>query len=89
VRNIGTVPTRYSKLWIALSDDQVFDPGDRILARMYVTYMAPQSVRTKAFTAALPANANGKYLIAVCDPGGVIAELDETNNFATTQAVLP
>ena len=91
VRNIGTAAAETSRLRIDLSSEPT--PGSPDAMKVYqqtVRKLAAAGTprgrdsQTCRFTATLPAGqtATGKYLIAVVDADGAIAELREDNNQA-------
>lgn len=82
-RNQGNQKTRKkSYLNFYLSPDNVFDGGDTFLRRVTVDTLKPGKTKSKKLKYKLPTgeDASGKYVIAVVDATGRIAELDETNN---------
>jgi hypothetical protein len=80
--NIGDLPAGKSKTRFFLSDDSIYDPGDKLLKIGAVPVLQPGQAKTISLSKALVSgvNAAGKYLIACVDSGAVVAERDETNN---------
>jgi CARDB protein len=83
VTNGGAGASPSTPIAFYLSDDDVFDAGDQLLSVRKTTGAVavgkPKAIKV-SFTSTLALA--GKHLIAVIDPGSVIAELDVTNNTA-------
>lgn len=83
VSNVGieTVTTK-TVVRFYLSDDLVLDPSDRVLGSKTVSTVRVKGSVQGSFQASLPAGvtATGKYLVAVVDADGLVAEPNEQNN---------
>jgi uncharacterized repeat protein (TIGR01451 family) len=82
VINQGTAATGPFVVRFYLSDDMSFDAGDVFLAEVNVPSLGPGTQKLLKEKALLSAgsSASGKFVIAVLDATGVVAETNETNN---------
>ncbi|NYT07502.1 MAG: hypothetical protein GKC05_04515 [Methanomicrobiales archaeon] len=82
VKNSGSTYASYSDTFLYLSDDQVPDPGDTFLGKVYTPLLTAGSSRTVSTTVTVPSDTRPGtyYLVAVADGARRIAEEDEQNN---------
>jgi hypothetical protein len=82
INNIGNKDASSTYVEIFLSDDDTYQEGDSSLKRSSTGKI--KAGRSKAIklskTFPIGQTASGKYIIAVIDGGGSLAEIDETNN---------
>jgi immune inhibitor A len=90
-RNTGGVDAASSKVYFYLSDDNVYDKGDRLLKKLSTGSLPAGSEATKELTYVFPMgqNATDKYVIAVVDPQDKVAESYEDNNESVYHVVVP
>lgn len=82
VRNESSLKVRKTALALFLSDDAALGGNDLRIARLAVAAIRRGKTGVRAFDVKLlpGMNATGRYLIAVLDADGVLAEKDEGNN---------
>ena len=89
VANTGPAPSGVFTLRFYLSSDDVLDAGDVLLVTRTGGNLNPGASRTETATVMIPPDtAPGTYhVIAVLDPLGQMAEMDETNNVMVSAAM--
>jgi hypothetical protein len=75
---------------IVLSDDAVLDPGDRELERVSFPAMTEGEWRYVDYLVPIPADAppGERFVFAIVDPDGALAEVVEENNTSSGSAIL-
>jgi len=88
IHNTGDLVAAASRVRFYLSNDATLDAGDVLLRDRGVPKIRPGKDRTKNLgTVALDASAIGKFVIAVADATGVVAESDETNDVGASAPI--
>ena len=82
IRNIGNKDARSSSVQFNLSDDAMYDEGDRFLRKTSTGVVKAGKSKNKSLSGSFPVgiSATGKYIIAVIDAGNTVSETNEANN---------
>lgn len=89
IHNAGDVVAAPSRVYFYLSNDAALDAGDVLLRDRSVPKVRPGKDRTKNLgSITVDTSAIGKFVIAVADASGLVAESDESNNVAASAAVV-
>jgi Bacterial Ig domain/CARDB len=91
VRNQGAVAAGAFALRFYLSADTALDPGDLLLRERAIPTVRPGRAKRRGMGANVlaPGAATGRYVIAVIDEGGAVAESDESNNRIAAGPIAP
>lgn len=90
VHNSGEANAKRSFVTFYLSDDAVFDAGDKQLRRVAVRPLrvGRSNRRSLTYTQPVDESALGKYVIAVLDSAGTLEEASEANNEVVSSAIV-
>ncbi|MEW6584249.1 MAG: M4 family metallopeptidase [Nitrospirota bacterium] len=83
IRNMGNQNAPSARVFLFLSDNNVYEPGDFYLKEFATGKIKKDKSKSKPVSYGLPlgSTASGKYVIAVIDGDNAVAEADENNNY--------